>query len=142
MVGSSKFKQDIVQYLQTLVTNPNNMYTAEDIIKFTKTVSEEEYPDKDIGKFLWTQEEVIDVGSAKYKAMVEQELYFGGSGGILGAMDEHKVDLFIVPSILRIANDLAAKMDFPIMAIPSRFWPEHTAVQKRGGLVKVAQGIP
>ena len=142
MVGSSKFKQDIVQYPQTLVTNPNNMYTAEDIIKFTKTVSEEEYPDKDIGKFLWTQEEVIDVDSAKYKAMVEQELYFGGSGGILGAMDEHKVDLFIVPSILRIANDLAAKMDFSIMAIPLRFWPEHTAVQKRGGLVKVAQGIP
>ena len=142
MVGSSKFKQDIVQYPQTLVTNPNNMYTAEDIIKFTKTVSEEEYPDKDIGKFLWAQEEVIDVGSAKYKAMVEQELYFGGSGGILGAMDEHKVDLFIVPSILRIANDLAAKMDFPIMAIPLRFWPENTVVQKRGGLVKVAQGIP
>lgn len=53
--------------------------------------------------------------------MVEHELYFGGSGGILGAIDEHKVDLFIVPSTLGIANDLVAMMDFPVMAVPLGF---------------------
>jgi len=74
--------------------------------------------------------------------MVEQELYFGGKGGILGAMDEHKVDLFIVPSTLGIANDLAAKMGFPVVAIPLGFWPEDTPVEKKGGLVKAAPGIP
>lgn len=142
IVRSSEFKRDIVQYLRTLKTNPNNIHTAEAIIEFTKTSSKEQYPERDIGKFLWTQEEGIDVESAKYKSMVEQEIYFGGEGGILGAMEEHKVDLFIVPSTLGIANDLAAKMRFPVMAIPLGFWPEDTAVEKKGGLVKVGPGIP
>jgi len=142
IVRSSEFKRDIVQYLQTLETNPNGIHSAEDIIEFTKTKPEEQYPERDIGKFLWTQAEGIDVDSEKYREMVKQELYFGGEGGILGAMDKYKLDVLVVPSTLGIANDLAAKMGFPAMAIPLGFWPEGTPIEEKGGLVKVAPGIP
>ena len=98
IVRSSEFRRDMVQYIQTLETNPNNIHSVEDIIEFTKTFPAEEYPEKDIRKFLWTQAEGIDVVSDKYAEMVAQERYYGGDGGITGAMEHYKVDLFVVPS--------------------------------------------
>ncbi len=142
IVRSSEFKRDIVGYIQTLETNPNNLHSAEDIIEFTKAFPAEEFPDRDIGKFLWTQAEGIDVDSKKYADMVAQERFFGGEGGILGAIDKYKVDLFVVPSDWGIANDLAAKMGFPVMSIPLGYFPEGTPIEYEGGLVSRAPGIP
>ncbi|KAI1737184.1 putative amidase [Xylaria scruposa] len=145
IVRSSEFKKDIVKYLETLKTNPNEIHSAEDIINFTKTFPLEDYPGKDIGKFMWTQEEGIDVDSERYKAMVEQELYYGGEGGILGAMNKHKLDVLIIPSLLGITNDLAAKMGFPAMSIPLGSWPEGTPIKydsRKPGLIRIAPGIP
>lgn len=74
IVRSSKFKRDIVNYFIILEINPNDIYTVEDIIKFTKQSPAEDFAEQDIGKFLWIQAEGIDVDSDKYKHMVEQEL--------------------------------------------------------------------
>ncbi|RWA10549.1 hypothetical protein EKO27_g4556 [Xylaria grammica] len=145
IVRSSEFKRDIVKYLETLATNPNEIHSAEDIINFTKTCPDEEYPEKDIRNFLWAQEEGINVESDKYKEMVERELYFGGEGGILGAIYEHKLDVIVVPSTLGITNDLAAKMGFPVVSVPLGFWPKETPIQydtRDPGLIKIAPGIP
>ena len=145
IVRSSEFRRDIVRYLQTLETNPNNISSAEDIIEFTKASPAEEYPERDIGKFLWTQAEGIDVNSDKYKTMVEQERFYGGEGGILGAIDKHKLDLLVVPSSLGIGNDLAAKMGFPVLGVPLGFYPEDTPIELddcKPNLVRVAPGMP
>jgi amidase len=74
--------------------------------------------------------------------MVDQELYFGGEGGILWAMDKYNVDVLATPSTLGIANDLAAKMGFPVITVPLGFYPEGTPVQKEHGLIKRAPGVP
>jgi hypothetical protein len=65
-------KRHIVRCLQTLDTNPNDILSAEDIIEFTKTSSAEEHPDRDIGKFLWTQGEGVDVDNDKYRGIVKK----------------------------------------------------------------------
>jgi amidase len=142
IVRSSEFRGDFARYIQTLETNPNNINSAEDLIEFTKTHPEEEYPERDIGKFLWTQAKGIDVDSDKYAEMVKQERYFGGPGGILGAMEKYNVDLFAVPSYWGIANDLAAKMGFPVISIPLGYFPEGTPVEHDEGLVVLAPGMP
>ncbi|CAP66490.1 uncharacterized protein PODANS_4_3445 [Podospora anserina S mat+] len=97
IVRASKFKRDIVRYLQTLEANPNHIHSAEDIIGFTKSFAGEEHPDRDIGKFLWTQAEGIDVNTDKYREMVSQGQFYGGEVGILGAMEKHGLDLLTVP---------------------------------------------
>ncbi|KAK7409129.1 hypothetical protein QQX98_008679 [Neonectria punicea] len=145
IVRSSEFRRDIVRYLDTLESNPNKIHSAGDIIEFTKTFPGEEYPDRDIGKFLWTQTEGIDVDSQKYKDMVERERSFGGEGGILRAMAKYKLDVLVVPSSLGIANDLAAKMGFPVLGVPLGFYPEDTPVEHDSripNLVKLAPGMP
>ena len=143
IVRSSEFRRDIVDYLKKLEKNPNDIHSVEDIINFTKTSPAESYAEHDIGKFLWTQEQGIDIDSDKYKHMVEQELYFGGEGGILGAMEKYKLDVLVTPSNLGVANDLAAKMGFPVITVPLGFFPEGTPVEHdSGGLVTVAPGMP
>lgn len=102
IVRSSEFRRDIARYLKTLKINPHNIQSAEDIIEFTKNFLGEEYPEHDIGKFLWTQAEGIDVDSDKYKEMVKQERFYGGEGGILGAMEKHNLDVLVIPSTLGI----------------------------------------
>lgn len=145
IVRSSEFKRDIARYLQTLETNPNNLHSAEDIIEFTKSFPAEEYPERDIGKFLLSQAEGVDVKSEKYKKMVEQEQFFGGEGGILGAMEKYNLDVLVVPADQDIANDLAAKMGFPAISVPLGFWPEDTPVEldeDKPNLVIIAPGMP
>lgn len=94
---------------------------------------------------MWTQAEGIDVGSEKYRKMLEQEQYFGGEGGILGAMEKHSLGALVFPADQDIANDLAAKMGFPAISVPLGFWPEDTPVeldQAKPNLVIVAPGMP
>jgi amidase len=143
IVRSSEFRRDIVDYLTTLETNPNDIHSVEDIINFTKTFPAESYPEHDIGKFLWTRAEGIDVKSDKYKHMVEQERYFGGEGDILGAMEKHKLDVLVTPSALGVANDLSAKMGIPVISVPLGFYPEGTPIEHDSrGLVTMPPGIP
>lgn len=142
IVRSSEFKRDIKSYLETLTSNPNNIKTAEDIIEYTKNEPKEDYPAHDIGKFLWTQAEGIDVDSDKYHDMVKQELYFGGEGGITGALEKYGVDVLAVPSTEGISNDLAAKMGFPVIVIPLGFSPADTEVEYDDGMIEVGPGLP
>ena len=145
VVRSSEFKRDIVNYIQTLETNPNNLHSAEDIIEFTKSFPAEDYPEKDIGKFLWSQAEGVNVESERYRELIEQEKYFGGEGGILGAMEKHDLDVIVVPANQDIANDLAVKMGFPAISVPLGFWPEDTPIdldEDKPNLVTVGPGMP
>lgn len=143
IVRSSEFKRDIDNYLKSLKINPNNIQSHEDIIDFTKRYDAEGYPEYDIGKFLWTQNKGIEVDSPKYRHMVEQEIYFGGKGGILGAMEKYKVDVMVTPTGQGIANDLAPKMGFPVITVPLGFHPEGTPIEyDREGVAKVAPGMP
>lgn len=145
IVRSSEFKRDIAHYLQTLQTNPNDLHSAEDIIEFTKSFPTEDYPEKDVGKFLWSQAEGVDVNSEKYKKMAEQEQFFGGEGGILGAMEKYNLDVLVIPANQGIANDVAARMGFPVIYVPLGFWPENTPVEldeDKPNLVIVAPEMP
>lgn len=66
----------------------------------------------------------MDVDSDKYRDTFKQEQFYGGEGGILGAMEKHILDLLMVPSSRGIANDLAAKMGFPVLGVPLGSYPD------------------
>ena len=75
--------------------------------------------------------------------MFKQEQYYGGEGGILGAMEKYKLDVLVTPSTLGVANDLAAKMGFPVIMVPLGYYPDGTPVEHDSeGMVTVAPGMP
>jgi amidase len=141
---TAEFKSDLSKYFSGLQNNPHNLRTVEDLIEFTKQSPEEEYPERDIDIFLRAQADGTDISSAKYEALREKELNFGGAGGILGTLEKFNLDVLAVPSTIEIPTSLAAKMGFPIISVPLGFYPEDTKIKmnKRGDLVQVAPGIP
>lgn len=141
---AAEFKSDLARYFAGLKSNPHNIHNMKDLITYTQNTPEEQYPDRDIERFLWTQNEGADVSSTKYKELMEKDQYFGGVGGILGALKKHNLDILAVPSTLDIPTLFAAKMGFPILSMPLGFYPEDTKIEMngRGNLVAIAPGIP
>jgi amidase len=141
---TAEFKSDLSKYFSRLQNNPHSLHTVKDLIDFTKQFPEEEYPERDIDIFLRTQAEDTHISGAKYKALREKEKYFGGAGGILGAMEKFNLDVLAIPSTIEIPTVFAAKMGFPILSVPLGFYPKDTKIKKnkRGNLAQVAPGIP
>lgn len=75
------------------------------------------------------QVEGIKVDGDKYAEIVGWERLLGGPGGIIGAMEKYNVDLFAVLSDWGIANDIAAKVEFPVMSVTLGYLPEETPVE-------------
>ncbi|KAK0610365.1 amidase, partial [Bombardia bombarda] len=146
IVRSSANNRDMPAYLETLEHNPNNLRSSGDIKAWIEEHPElEDYPLRDTGKLAWMLKEGINVDSDKYKDMLEKEKYYGGPGGIVGAMEKYQLDLLAVPSSWGIANDLASKMGFPALSVPLGFFPEGTAIKREDmhpNLIRVAPGIP
>ena len=140
---SSEFKHDIQEYFEGLETNPNNLKTLDDLIKFTEVNESEDYPNHGMDGFLWARDNAPDVSSDEYKAAAKKELYYGGN--LIKVFEKSNVDVLAVPSTMSFVNDLAAKVGMPIIAVPLGFWPEGTAVEydrRPPNLVKRAPGIP
>lgn len=113
---------------------PKDIHSVEDIINFTETFyPAEECTDHDIGEFLWTEAEGLDVDNTKYEDVVGQEPDFVGKEGILGAMEKDKLDFLLTLSALGVANDLAANMEYLVITVPLAFHLEGTAIEHESG---------
>ena len=136
------YKVSIEAYFQSLVENPNQIHTLKDLIEFTKSCSEEEYPEFNVEEF--ETAEKSDPNDQTYRIAREKEAYFGGQGSILGALEENNLDALITPSLSKMALRMAAIKGLPIVSVPLGYYPEGTEVKhnRRGNLVDVAPGVP
>ena len=142
-VITAEFKSDLAAYFATLQNNPHKLSSVADLIEFIKTHPEEEYPDRDIERFLRTQNDDSDVTSAKFKEAVEREDRLYRKEGILGVMDELNLDVIAVPANASSPSAAAAALGLPIITVPLGFYPEDTEVKKtKWDLVETAPGIP
>jgi amidase len=146
IIRSSEFRKDIAAYLSTLETNPNDLHTLDDIIKFTETHPEEKFPEYNIDTLIDAKKTAWDTDSEQYHRLLKKEEYFGSEGGILGALEKHSIDVLAFPSPAGMASNLFSKVGYPALSVPLGFWPEETAVEKDtnvpGKYILQASGIP
>lgn len=142
-VITAEFKSDLASYLATLQRNPHNLSSVADLIEFTKTFAEEGHPDRDIKRFLRTQDEDSDVTSQKFKEAVAKQDRMYRKDGILGVMEKFKLDVIAVPANADAPVTSAAALGLPIITVPLGFYPEGTKVKKTAwDLVERAPGSP
>jgi amidase len=88
----------------------------------------------------------VDTTSAEFQAVLQQNEYFAGDGGIPGTLKAHQLDLIVTPAMCGPTVFFAARADLPIVVVPLEKYPEGTDVKYvEGGperLVDVAPGIP
>lgn len=135
-------KFGIDSYLSSLVVNPQNMHSLEDLIAFTKSHPKEEYPSRNVAVL----ERALDADPENqlYVDMLAKEAWFAGEGGIAGALERHRLSILLAPSLSPTLNTFAAKAGSPCMSMPMGKYPAETKVtlDPGNGLVNVAPGIP
>lgn len=142
-VLNGDFIVDLARYLAALTVNPNKVYTLSDVRNFTRSFPGEDYPERDTG--VW--DVALDVQrynntDPRFWAAYQQDLYFGGEGGLLGTLEKYNLDAVILPT--SFASSWAAIVGAPIVTVPLGFYPNNATVYKTRvfGLIDTAPHVP
>jgi amidase len=141
IVLEADFVSNLAGYLSQLTSNPNNIKSLADEANYTHRFTLEDYPDRDTA--IWNQSLSLGYNNSdsRFWEAYQYSSYFGGEGGILGALKTYDLDALILPT--DYSPGLPARAGLPIVTIPMGFYPSNTTViESRRGLVRVAPNIP
>ncbi|KAK2745134.1 hypothetical protein FQN57_004041 [Myotisia sp. PD_48] len=136
------FLSNIATFLSKLSVNPNNLKNLEDVRKFTQNHPLEAYPNRDTGVWDMSIEQGIHNTDPAFWPKYQKILYFGGEGGVLGALKRHKLDAIVLPT--EYAYEIPGLVGAPLITVPMSSWPEGTPVirEPRGELVVRNPNLP
>lgn len=140
VILNADFLVNLKVYLDTLTHNPNKITSLAALRNFTKSSPLEDYPTRDIKE--WDQA----LGNwnntdARFWPAYQQNLHYGGDGGLLGALDRYNLDAVVLPT--NFACGWAATVGAPIITVPMGSYPAGLPVVKNSwGLVESAPNIP
>ena len=137
------FKEAIEAHFKTLVENPNNIHTLEDLIDFTKRHPEEDYSSRNIDWWLGSMRS-SKIPTAEIQQKIDKMMRICGNEGILGALETFNLDALVMPSARDPSVTFAARCGLPIITVPLGFYPPDTPItmNKRGDLIVRAPGMP
>jgi amidase len=133
---------NLASYLSTLTYNPRGIENLADLDNFTKTFPLEDYPDRNTATWDQALQQGFNNTSPQFWSYYQQNLFFGGEGGVLGALDRNNLDAVILPT--SFSPGVPALVGSPVVTVPLGFYPPNTTVIKnsRGNLVATAPSIP
>lgn len=137
------FVSSISEFLTTNLTiNPNNLHNLSEIRAFTQQEAREEYPSRNTDVWDVALATGLLNTSPEFWAMYQKSLYYGGEGGVLGALSRHNLDAIILPT--GFAADIPAMVGSPVITVPMGAFPNSSAIEydSRGDMVHIAPGIP
>lgn len=140
VVVSADFVVNLPTYLESLTYNPNNIVDLAALRNFTKSFALEDYPERDVG--VW-DEALLGWNNTdpRFWDAYQQYLYYGGEGGLLGAIERYNLDAVILPTMF--SSDWAAPALSPIVTVPLGFYPDDAPIITNSwGLVESAPHIP
>lgn len=139
---AADFVANLASYLSQLVRNPQNMTSLEDIRNFTQSYPAEQYPSRDTASFDYSLELNVSNTHSEVWSAYQRNLYLGGQGGLLGALERYNLDAVVLPTFG--ASTISAIIGGPVITVPLGAYPGDTAVEynRRGNLVEKAPGIP
>lgn len=143
LVLNADFVSNLASYLSLLTHNPNNVTSLAEVRNFTHADARENWPDRDTA--IWDQA-LFTQGwnntDPRFWAAYQQNQYFGGAGGLLGAISNYSLDAVVLPT--SFASSWAAIVGAPIVTVPLGFYPANTSItmNRRGNLVANGPNIP
>ncbi|KAI9840103.1 MAG: hypothetical protein M1837_001907 [Sclerophora amabilis] len=142
IVLNADFISNLASYLSELTSNPEDVLTLADVSNFTQTDPREEYPDRDTAVWDLALETGFNNTDPRFWAAYQADLYFGGVGGVLGALERDGLDALILPT--QFSPGIPALVGYPVITVPLGFYPPNTTVQQnsRGDLVQTGPHIP
>jgi len=142
IVLDADFVTDLSSYLAQLTSNPNRIMSLADESNFTHSFKLEDYPPRDTA--VWDQALSLGYNNSDYRfwQAYQQTSYFGGEGGVTGALAAFNLDALILPT--DFSPNLPAYAGLPVVTVPMGYYPSNSTVIKseNWGLVEVGPNIP
>ncbi|KAL5117324.1 hypothetical protein ACEQ8H_004769 [Pleosporales sp. CAS-2024a] len=142
-VLAADFGPNLAAYLAQLTYNPNNVSTLADITHFTQNDPLEDYPDRDTAEFDAALALNMTNNNTwpEFWAAYQMDLYFGGPGGLMGALDTYQLDAVVLPT--DSSPSISAIVGGPVITVPLGAYPANTTVQTTSRrLVETAPNVP
>ena len=141
-VTRADFVSNLAQYLNKLERNLQNIHNIQDLRTFTHRCTREEYPARNTRNWDTAIEKNMSNTCTEFAPIYKENLYLGGEGGILGALERHDLDAVVLPTI--IAPDIPAMVGTPVVTVPLGAASEETEIEMERGwnVVENAPGIP
>ncbi|KAK5724892.1 hypothetical protein LTR17_013475 [Elasticomyces elasticus] len=142
LVLNGDFISDLANYLSELTYNPYGIENLAELRNFTQTFALEDYPERDTG--IW--DDALKTGwnntSPEFWAAYQTNLYYGGEGGILGAVERNNVSAVILPT--QLSPSIPALVGSPVVTVPMGFYPAtwNVTLNGFGNLVASAPNVP
>ncbi|KAL4892884.1 amidase signature enzyme [Aspergillus ambiguus] len=141
-VLEADFISSLAAYLSHLKTNPQQVYDLAQVRSFTEYTTPEKWPIRNTA----TWDHAIEVGinntSPEFWSLYQKNLFFGGQGGVFGAIEKGRLDAVILPT--ELGYPVSALVGGPIITVPMGAYPAGTPVKLSHpwNLTSVAPGIP
>jgi amidase len=141
-VTRADFASNIVQFLGQLDYNPNRINSLESLRAFTQNHPAEDYPSRNTANWDVAIDQHLDNKCPEFEHMYQRNLFLGGEGGILGALDRHNLDAVVLPTA--VAFEIPSLVGTPIITVPLGAATPDTPVtmEASGDVVEMAPGIP
>jgi amidase len=141
-VISADFLVNLHDYFESLTYNPRNITSLSELRDFTQSFPLEDYPTRDTADWDQVLEQNWNNTDPRFWPAYQENLYYGGEGGLLGSIERHDLDAVILPTIL--ASKWAAIIGSPIVTVPLGSFPDGVPVVEYPpwNLVESAPNIP
>lgn len=142
LVLNADFLVNLATYLSELSYNPNNLTSLSDVRNFTQHFPAEDYPDRDTALWDVALTQNWTNTSPLFWPAYEANLYYGGEGGILGALDRENVSAVLLPT--QFSPSIPALVGSPVVTVPMGFYPAdwNVTYNDRKTLVETGPKVP
>ncbi|CAD0115523.1 unnamed protein product [Aureobasidium uvarum] len=143
LVLNVDFLTNLHTYLAELSYNPNNVTDLAEVRNFTHAFAQEDWPDRDTA--VW-DDALFNQGwnnsDARFWAAYQANLYYGGEGGILGALSRNNVSAVLLPT--QLSPGIPALVGSPVVTVPMGFYPAdwNVTYNARKTLVETGPKVP
>lgn len=142
IVLGADFVTNLKTYLSELAYNPHGVNDLADVENFTHAFPAEDWSERDT--LVW--DGALDLGfdntSPRFWAAFQATSYYGGAGGILGALQRTNTSAVLLPT--QLSPSVPALVGSPVVTVPMGFYPSNWKVTLNsfGNLVATGPNVP
>ena len=143
LVMNADFLSNLATYFSELTVNPYSITNLAEERIFTQNFSLEAYPSRDTA--VW--DDALDQQGwnntdPRFWPAYQTNLFYGGEGGILGALERENVSAVLLPT--QLSPSVPALVGSPVVTVPMGFYPPdwNVTMNSRGNLVSTGPNVP
>ncbi|KAK5130306.1 hypothetical protein LTR08_002230 [Meristemomyces frigidus] len=138
LVLNADFLVDLANYFSELSYNPNGIENLAEERNFTHSFPAEMWPQRDTLAWDSALKQGWNNTSPKFWPAYQANLFYGGPGGILGALERTNTSAVLLPT--QVSPSIPALVGSPVVTVPMGFYPANTTVTLNGFGTLVATG--